>query len=288
MADEGRIGVLGGSGLYEMDGLRVLDEVTVSTPFGDPSDSYLLGELDGHPVAFLPRHGKGHRFTPAEVNYRANIYGLKKLGVTRIVAVSAVGSLREQIHPRHVVLPDQFIDRTQGRAGTFFGDGVVVHISFADPVCPQMHAVLRDAAEQAGATVWAEGTYVCMEGPAFSTRAESRLYRSWGASVIGMTNLPEAKLAREAEMCYATLALVTDFDCWHQCEEQVSVEMLVENLRQNAATAQAIVKAAVNGLPGLPTCGCNSALAKALLTAPQAMPPATKKRLELLIAKYVE
>jgi 5'-methylthioadenosine phosphorylase len=288
MAETGKIGILGGSGLYEMEGLEVVDRVRVRTPFGDPSDTYVLGNLEGRPVAFLPRHGEGHRLMPNEVNSRANIYGFRKLGVERIIAVSAVGSLKEEIRPLHVVLPDQFIDRTSGRAATFFGDGVVAHISFADPVCPQLHKALRRAGEFCGAELWPDGTYVCIEGPAFSTRAESRLYRSWGASVIGMTNLPEAKLAREAEMCYATAALVTDFDCWRETGEDVSVDMLLGNLQRNADMAQNMIKAVVRQLPAERACSCGTALAKALMTPPESMPPEAKKALDLIIGKYVK
>ena len=285
---EGAVGIIGGSGLYRMAGLEVAEEAAVSTPFGAPSDSYVIGNLAGRRVVFLARHGRAHEFMPSLVNFRANIYGFKKLGVERIVAVSAVGSLKEEIHPLHVVLPDQFIDRTRHRADTFFGEGVVAHISFADPVCPELHAALKQAAASCGATVWPEGTYLCIEGPAFSTRAESRLYRSWGASVIGMTNLPEAKLAREAEMCYATVALVTDFDCWREAEEAVSVQMLLDNLTRNAGTAQSVLKALMGTLPPERSCECGQALEKALLTPPAGISPAARERLDMIIRKYLQ
>jgi len=288
MPETGTIGVLGGSGLYQMDGLEVEEERSVTTPFGEPSDPYIIGNLDGRRVIFLPRHGRGHRLLPSEVNYRANICGFKMLGVERIVSVSAVGSLKEDIHPLHVVLPDQFIDRTKGRASTFFGQGVVAHVALADPVCPELHAALLHAAESCGVSVWGGGSYVCIEGPAFSTRAESHLYRSWGVSVIGMTNVPEVQLAREAEMCYATLALVTDFDCWHESEDEVSVEMLMENLGRNASAAQRIIRAAVPAVSGGRSCLCGTALAKALVTPPDAMPPDRRKELDFIVGKYVE
>jgi len=288
MGEGPRIGVIGGSGLYQMDGLEVRDEVEVDTPFGPPSDRYILGNLEGREVVFLPRHGRGHTIMPGEVNFRANIYGMKKLGVERIVAVSAVGSMKEEIHPRHVVLPDQFIDRTRRRPDTFFGEGAVAHVSLADPVCPQLHAALKEAAEGCGATVWPGGTYLCIEGPAFSTRAESHLYRSWGVSVIGMTNMPEARLAREAELCYATLALVTDYDCWHETEEEVSVEMLLENLQKNSATAQSILKSLVRSLPAGRACACKDALQKALITPLDRIPARTRDRLDIILRRYVE
>lgn len=288
MSGETMTGILGGSGLYRMDGLTVEDEVRVETPFGGPSDAYVVGKLDGHPVAFLPRHGRDHRLIPGEVNFRANIYGFKKLGVERIIAVSAVGSMKEDIHPLHVVLPDQFIDRTRGRAETFFGDGAAAHISFAEPVCPQLHAAMRRAGEACGATVWPGGTYLCIEGPAFSTRAESHLYRSWGVSIIGMTNLPEARLAREAEICYATLALVTDFDCWHETEQEVSVEMLLDNLRRNALIAGQMIRALLSDLPSERTCQCGHALDKALITPPDVIPAETKERLDIIIGKHIQ
>ena len=288
MAENALFGVIGGSGLYSMPDLEVVDEVEVSTPFGSPSDAYVIGELRGERVVFLPRHGRGHTLLPSELNFRANIYGFKKLGVNRIVSVSAVGSMKEQIAPLHIVAPDQFIDRTRQRAETFFGDGVVAHVSLADPVCPQLHDVVADAAESCGATVWREGTYLCMEGPAFSTRAESELYRSWGVSVIGMTNLPEAKLAREAQMCYATCALVTDYDCWHETEEAVSGDMILENLLKNVQTARSILAAVVEMLPEEQTCGCGQALENALVTDPSDMPPETRQKLDIILGERVE
>jgi 5'-methylthioadenosine phosphorylase len=282
------LGVIGGSGLYEMPGLEVSEEVDVDTPFGPPSDSYIVGSLGDRQLVFLPRHGRDHSLLPSELNFRANIYGFKKLGVERLIAVSAVGSMKEDIHPCHVVLPDQFIDRTRGRRDTFFGEGVVAHVALADPVCPKLHAALSEAARTTEATVWTGGTYLCMEGPAFSTRAESHLYRSWGVSVIGMTNIPEAKLAREAEMCYATLALVTDFDCWHETEEEVSVEMLLANLRRNAATAHSIIRALAESGPRERHCECGSALEKALVTQADAIPREARERLDIIIGKYLE
>ncbi len=288
MQTEGAIGIIGGSGLCQMDGLEVVDEVAVPTPFGPPSDSYILGNLGSRPVVFLARHGRGHRLLPGELNFRANIWGFKKLGVDRIVAVSAVGSMKEDIRPRHVVLPDQFIDRTHGRAGTFFGEGIVAHVAFAEPVCPELHAALHRAAIACEATVRPEGTYVCIEGPAFSTRAESRLYRSWGASVVGMTNLPEAKLAREAEMCYATLALVTDFDCWHETEEDVSAEAILESLRENVAAARRILAQVMPSLGSARTCACGQALAKALVTPAELMPAKAREKLDIIIGKHLE
>lgn len=288
MQTEGAIGVIGGSGLYQMEELDVVDEVSVRTPFGSPSDRYIIGNLSGQRLVFLARHGRGHTLMPSELNFRANMYGFKKLGVERVVAVSAVGSMKEEIHPLHIVLPDQFIDRTRRREDTFFGNGVVAHVSMADPVCPELRAVLREAAASCGATVWPDGTYLCMEGPAFSTRAESLLYRSWGVSVIGMTNLAEAKLAREAEMCYATVALVTDFDCWHEAEEEVSVEMLLENLKANAATAQGVLKALVSAPPEQRSCDCGRALEKALVTPLAQVTPEAKERLDIIIGKYIQ
>jgi len=286
---EAMIGVVGGSGLYGMEGLAVREERIVETPFGAPSDPYLLGELDGRPVAFLARHGRGHRIMPSELNFRANIYGFKKVGVERLLSVSAVGSMQPRYEPTQVVVPDQFFDRTRHRADTFFGQGLVVHVSLADPICPQLIDVLCAAGERAGAAIHKGGTYLCMEGPQFSTRAESRIYRQWGVDVIGMTNLQEAKLAREAEICYATLAMVTDYDCWHHSEDDVSVEAVIATLNANAATGQAIVREAVAALADLPReCGCGRALESALITAPEAIPAATRARLSLLVGRYLE
>jgi len=282
------IGVIGGSGLYEMEGLTGIGQARVDTPFGRPSDEYTTGMLDGVPMVFLPRHGKGHRLTPGEVNYRANIYGMKKLGVTRIISVSAVGSLKEEIVPGHIVIPDQFIDRTRGvRKDTFFGNGVVAHVQFADPVCSELSAHLYSTAGEVGATVHRGGTYVCMEGPAFSTRAESHLYRSFGASVIGMTNLTEAKLAREAEICYGVIALSTDYDCWHDAHADVSVEAIVAIIKANVATAKKIIARAAAGIAGSRGCRCDSALRYALISDTGVIPVETRENLELIIGKYL-
>ena len=290
MGDYG-IGMIGGSGLYAMAGLEVREERRVTTPFGEPSDAYVLGELDGMPVAFLARHGRGHRLSPSELNFRANIYGFKSLGVERLLSVSAVGSMKEAYEPMHVVVPDQFYDRTRHRRDTFFGDGLVAHVSMADPVCPALHRLLGDAGDAAGATIHRGGTYLCMEGPQFSTRGESRIYRSWGVDVIGMTNLQEAKLAREAEICYATLAMVTDYDCWHEEEEDVTVDAVLEILRANARMGQEIIRRAAARLTDgseVPACGCRDALAMALITDRAAVPPATVKRLGPIVSRYLE
>ncbi len=284
---EATVAVIGGSGLYEMDGLSNVREVDVSTPFGSPSDSIVIGDLEGSPVAFLPRHGRGHRITPTELPVRANIYALKTLGVERVLSISAVGSLKEEVHPLDLVIPDQLIDRTRQRANTFFGDGLVAHVSFSDPMCPDLGATLAATAREVGATVHHGGAYVVMEGPAFSTRAESFMYRSWGASVIGMTALPEAKLAREAEMCYATLACATDYDCWHETEEAVSVEMVVANLSKNVETSKELLRRVVPQLAGERTCLCGSALKDAIITARELIPLATKERLGPLVSKYL-
>jgi 5'-methylthioadenosine phosphorylase len=282
------IGVIGGSGLYEMEGLTDIKQVAVDTPFGRPSDEYTTGMLDGVPMVFLPRHGKGHRFTPSEVNYRANVYGMKKLGVTRIISVSAVGSLREEIVPGHIVIPDQFIDRTRGsRKDTFFGNGVVGHVQFADPVCAELSERLFDAAGKVGATVHRGGTYVCMEGPAFSTRAESHLYRSFGASIIGMTNLTEAKLAREAEICYGVIALSTDYDCWHDAHADVSVEAIIAIIKANVATAKLIIREAVAGIAAERGCSCGDALKYAIISDTSIIPVETRENLELIMGKYL-
>lgn len=282
-----RIGVIGGSGLYEMEGLRAKEEVTVDTPFGLPSDRYLIGEIGDVELVFLPRHGRGHRILPSDLNYRANIYGMKQLGVEWIISVSAVGSMREEIEPGHIVIIDQFFDRTRERPSTFFGDGVAGHITFADPICPTLRPVLAEAASAAGATVHDGGTYVCIEGPQFSTRAESRVFRSWGVDVIGMTNLPEARLAREAEICYATIALCTDYDCWHEGEEDVTIEVVLETVRKNVSTAHNIIKEAVSRFPLERTCPCSEALKHAIMTPADLIPPATRQSLGLLIGKYL-
>lgn len=282
------IGVIGGSGLYEMEGMSGIRQVKVETPFGDPSDGYVTGVLNGVKMVFLPRHGKGHRFLPSEVNYRANIYGMKKLGVTRIISVSAVGSLKEAIVPGHIVIPDQFIDRTKGvRRDTFFGNGIVAHAGFADPVCCDLSATLHQAAQKAGAVVHRGGTYICMEGPAFSTRAESFMYIGLGGSVIGMTNLTEAKLAREAEICYGIIALSTDYDCWHAAHEDVSVEAVVAIIRQNVSMAKGIIREAVGMIGGERACPCATALQYAIISDKSVIPEQTKKDLDIIVGKYL-
>jgi 5'-methylthioadenosine phosphorylase len=283
-----QLGVIGGSGLYDMAELTDREERRLTTPFGDPSGAYVIGSLRGKRVAFLPRHDVGHRLMPSELPFRANIYGFKLLGVEAIISASAVGSLREEIAPLHLVFPDQFIDRTFNRNATFFGHGIVAHVGFAHPVCDRLRAITAACAEQAGATVHGSGTYVCMEGPQFSTLAESKLYRSWGADIIGMTNLQEAKLAREAEICYATMALVTDFDCWHPDHDSVTVELIIQNLMQNAKTAQQVIARAVEAYSGSRTCGCANALATAIITRPEAVPARVKKDLAPIIGKYVQ
>lgn len=284
-----KIGIIGGSGLYQMPELTDVDEVQLETPFGDPSDKFIIGTLEGERVAFLPRHGRGHRFTPSEVPFRANIYGMKLLGVERILSASAVGSLQEKYAPLDMVIPDQFFDRTRARAreSTFFGDGIVAHIAFAHPVCKDVGDVLEESCQAAQVKAHRGGTYICMEGPAFSTVAESNVYRSWGVDVIGMTNLQEAKLAREAEICYATLALVTDYDCWHPGHDAVTVETVIEYLNKNVRNAQLIMKQAVKSLAQQPrSCKCGSALQNAIFTAPELWPEATARRLQAIIGKY--
>ena len=283
-----QIGIIGGSGLYDMAEVTDRSEVTVQTPFGDPSGPYLLGTLRGRRVAFLARHGAGHRLLPSELNFRANIFGMKRLGVEYILSASAVGSLREEYKPLDLVIPDQFIDRTMGRIGTFFGRGLAAHVGFAHPFCRLLSERAYRSALAAGATVHQGGTYVCMEGPQFSTLAESNLYRSWGAAIIGMTNLQEAKLAREAEICYTTIALVTDYDCWHPEHDHVTVDMIIANLTQNARTAQQVIAAAVEKLPFERTCECASALRYALITRPDAIPENTKRDLAPIVAKYLK
>lgn len=282
-----QIGIIGGSGLYDMAELADREEKTLTTPFGDPSGPYVTGTLRGKRVAFLSRHGIGHRLMPTELNFRANIYGFKVLGVERILSASAVGSLKHEYKPLDIVVPDQFFDRTKGRISSFFGRGVVAHIAFAHPVCGELSRIAADSAEAVGATVHRGGTYVNMEGPQFSTLAESKLYRSWGMDVIGMTNLQEAKLAREAEICYATLALVTDYDCWHPDHDSVTVEMIISNLIQNATTAQQAIAAAIGRVPAARTCACKDALATALITRPEVIPAAIKEELAPIIGKYV-
>jgi 5'-methylthioadenosine phosphorylase len=282
------LGVIGGSGLYELEGLTEIKNVALDTPFGSPSDEFITGVLDGVPMVFLPRHGRGHRLLPSEVNYRANIYGMKKLGVTHLISVSAVGSMKEEIAPGHIVIPDQFIDRTNGaRINTFFGNGVVAHVQFADPVCTELSDVLHSAAIQAGATVHRGGTYICMEGPAFSTRAESNMYRSFGVSVIGMTNIPEAKLAREAEICYGVIALATDYDCWHDSHDDVSVDAILEIIRQNVACAKTIIKNAVGNVASERKCSCASAMQYAIITDKSVIPEKVLNNLDIFIGKYL-
>lgn len=282
------VGIIGGSGLYSMPGFEAREERVLETPWGAPSDAYLLGKLAGKEVAFLSRHGRGHRISPSELNFRANIYGFKFLGAERILSLSAVGSLKKKHKPLDFVIPDQFVDRTQGRVSTFFGDGLVAHISFAHPICPQLAGIAAAACVRVGVNAKPRGTYLCMEGPAFSTLAESNLYRSWGMDVIGMTNLQEAKLAREAEMCYVTFAMVTDYDCWHEDHDAVSVDDIVANLNKNAENAAKVIRAAVRAIPAARTCQCGSALAHALITDRHAIPEATRIKLELLIGKYLE
>ncbi|KAB2842852.1 S-methyl-5'-thioadenosine phosphorylase [bacterium] len=280
-----KIAIIGGSGLYEMEGLKILEERSVETPFGDPSDDFVIGELEGETVAFLARHAKGHRLLPGELNFRANIYAIKKLGCEFILSVSAVGSLKEEIEPGHLVMVDQFIDRTFGRPSTFFGEGIVAHVAFADPVCPVLRRKLHEAATAAGATSHEKGTYVCMEGPMFSTRAESRLYRSWGADVIGMTNLQEAKLAREAEICYATMALSTDYDCWHEEHDSVTADMVIATLQKNVKTAQQVIRKVLPTVVAPRECVCSRALRNAIVTNKLLVPESTKKKLKLIYGK---
>src|SRR4026209_2321181 len=276
------IGIIGGSGLYDVEGLHNVKQLAIKTPFGAASDKVVLGELDGTRIAFLSRHGRGHRINPSEINYRANIFALKSLGVRRVISVSAVGSMKESIKPGDVVLPDQFIDLTKRRVSTFFEGGIVAHVAFGDPVCPSLGAVLLDATRAVGATVHQGGVYLCIEGPQFSTKGESRLYRQWGVSVIGMTNLPEAKLAREAELCYATVALATDYDCWHQTEEAVTVEAILATLCQNVALAKRLLRAAVKSTASVTACPCQQALEHAIVTSPDAIPAGLRRKLALL------
>ena len=281
-----KIGIIGGSGLYSMPGFEAHEEVAINTPWGSPSEKYVVGSLAGKEVAFLARHGRGHRISPSELNFRANIWGMKSLGVERIVSLSAVGSLKEIHRPLDFVIPDQFFDRTRGRVSTFFGDGLVAHISFADPVCPQVSEVARESCNAVGVNVTKGGTYLCMEGPAFSTKAESNVYRSWGMDVIGMTNLQEAKLAREAEICYVTIAMVTDYDCWHAGHDAVTVSDIIANLMKNAENAGKVVAEAVARMPEARSCKCGSALAHAIITDRKVVPESTRKKLDLLIGKY--
>ena len=285
---QAEIGIIGGSGLYSMPGLSHVHELTVQTPFGSPSDAFVLGTLEGRKVAFLARHGTGHRLLPSELNFRANIYALKRLGVERIISVSAVGSLKEDHKPTDFIIPDQFIDRTYRRVSTFFGDGIVAHIAFGDPICAEVASSIGESCRHSGVTGKAGGTYVCMEGPQFSTKAESNLYRSWGADVIGMTNLQEAKLAREAEICYATMAMVTDYDCWHPGHDEVTVEQIVKVLNTNSSNAATVIARAVALMPKERKCKCGSALEHAIMTDPARIPPATRQKLSLLVDKYLD
>ncbi|HEU4368736.1 MAG TPA: S-methyl-5'-thioadenosine phosphorylase [Methylomirabilota bacterium] len=280
------IGIIGGSGLYELEGVTDVRWRRVRTPFGDPSDEYCTGTFEGRPVIFLPRHGRGHRLTPTELNFRANVWGLKSLGAEWVVSVSAVGSMRESIHPLDLVIPDQFFDATRRRESTFFGDGIVAHVGMAEPVCPVLAGALGKAAGAGGASVHHGGTYICIEGPQFSTKAESRIYRSWGVDVIGMTNMPEAKLAREAELCYATLALVTDYDVWHESQETVTVEAVIQNLMKNVATAKDILRRVIPAIGPPRACPCPDLLRSAVITDPARFPLATRRRLDLLLGKY--
>ncbi len=284
---QAEIGVIGGSGLYEIPGLEDKSELQIDTPFGSPSDAYILGQLEGKRVAFLSRHGRGHRIPPTELNFRANIYGFKKLGVGRLLSASAVGSLKMEHKPMDFVLPDQFVDRTRGRISTFFGEGIVAHISFADPICSQLAQQVEAAAGNINFPIKLGGAYLCMEGPAFSTRAESELYRAWGMDLIGMTNLQEAKLAREAEICYVTIAMVTDYDCWHEEEEPVTVETLLEYLGKNSQSAQRVIKEVIKILPDEFDCACQHALQNAIITNPDVIPEETKEKLKVIIGKYL-
>ncbi|MBI5681780.1 MAG: S-methyl-5'-thioadenosine phosphorylase [Deltaproteobacteria bacterium] len=281
------VGIIGGSGLYEMEGLKNVKEVKVKTPFGNPSDPYIIGKLGDVKMVFLPRHGRGHKLLPSEINFSANIYGMKKLGVEWLISVSAVGSMREDIKPGHIVIPDQFFDRTKGRANTFFGNGIVGHVEFAEPVCHDLSSTLFDVCKDLNITAHKGGTYICIEGPQFSTRAESTIYRKWGVDVIGMTNIPEAKLAREAEICYATLALSTDYDCWHETEGSVTVEMVLETIKNNVANAKAIIKNAVLKIDSVRKCKCASAMKFAIVTDKKAIPAKTKRDLKPIIGKYL-
>lgn len=285
---KGLIGIIGGSGLYQMEGVEILEEKKVATPFGDPSDSIMMGRLDGRDVAFLPRHGRGHRIPPHQINYRANIFAMKMLGVGAIISVSAVGSMKEGITPGTLVMVDQFMDRTKSRPGTFFDDGIAAHVSFADPVCHALRKALVQAARKASVTVHDGGIYICIEGPAFSSRAESRIYRSWDVDVIGMTNYQEARLAREAEICFATIALSTDYDCWHMGEGPVDVSMVLDTMRKNVKNAQATIRELLRVYDGDDKCPCREALRGAIITAPEAISADAKKRLGLLIGKYIQ
>ncbi len=284
---EAKIGIIGGTGLYKMEGMTHIEEVKLTTPFGEPSDAIILGNLEGARVAFLPRHGKGHRISPSELPAKANIYALKSLGVERIISVNSAGSFKEEIKPLDLVIPDQFIDRTRGRDSTFFTDGIVAHIAFAEPFCPVLSQILFEAATISGAKAHKGGTYLAIEGPQFSTKAESQLYRSWGADIIGMTALPEAKLAREAEICYAVLAIVADYDCWHPSYESVTTEIVLANLQKGVDTAKKILKLTLPSILQSRDCACATALKNAIVTSPQYIPEKAKENLALLIGKYI-
>ena len=282
-----KIGIIGGSGLYKIDGLKDMKEVKVDTPFGEPSDGYIVGNLEGAEAVFLPRHGRGHRILPTELNYRANVYGMKKLGVEQIISISAVGSYKEEFKPLDIVLPDQFVDRTnQARQTTFFGEGIVAHISFAEPVCSELKNVIYDAGKDLGVTMHNKGTYLNMEGPAFSTKAESDLFKGLGMDIVGMTNMPEARLAREAEICYTTVAFVTDYDCWR--EEMVTIDMVIENLTKNVETAKKLIKKVAPMLTDKRNCACKDALKYAIITDKKLIPKSTKKKLDIIIGKYIQ
>lgn len=284
-----RIGIIGGSGLYDIEGVKIIKKEKVKTPFGNPSDEFTIGKYQDREIVFLPRHGRGHRIMPSELNYRANIYGMKKLGVESLISLSACGSFKEELKPRDIVIVDQFVDRTnRGRISTFFGEGITAHIAFAHPVCSELSGFLYNASKEAGATVHNGGTYVNMEGPAFSTKAESLLYKSWGMDVIGMTNMPEARLCREAEICYATACFVTDYDAWRENEAVVTVEIIIENLLKNADNAKKILKLVIPKIPKVRKCACKDALKNAIITRPEAISAEAKKRLELIIGKYVK
>ncbi|MCX5693051.1 MAG: S-methyl-5'-thioadenosine phosphorylase [Candidatus Omnitrophica bacterium] len=281
-----KVGVIGGSGLYQIDALKDIKEIAMETPFGNPSDNFIIGNLEGVEVAFLARHKRGHTILPSELNYRANIYAMKKLGVEQLISISAVGSFKKELKPLDIVLPDQFVDRTnQARKTTFFGQGIVAHVSFADPVCSELRKIIYDAGRKLRLTIHDKGAYLNMEGPAFSTRAESHLYKSWGMDIIGMTNMPEARLAREAEMCFATIAMVTDYDCWY--EEDVNIEMVVGNLLKNVDTAKNLIKEVVPQLSKKRKCGCREALKYAIVTDKKLIPENTKEKLSIIIGKYV-
>lgn len=286
--DDVKIGVIGGSGLYQMNDLADIEEIRVSTPFGDPSDPYIVGNVEGKRIAFLARHGRGHHILPSEINYRANIYGFKKLGIEWLISVSAVGSMKEDIRPLDIVIPDQFFDHTKRRISTFFGNGIVGHVGFANPVCSNLAPVLIQCSAEAGVKTHKGGTYICIEGPQFSTKAESRIYRQWGVDVIGMTNMPEAKLAREAEICYATMALVTDFDCWHESEEIVSIEAVIAVLMKNVKNARRIIRDVIGKLPIPRNCECATAIATGIITDKKYIPEKTLKDLDIIIGKYVK